>query len=144
MNKKVHILLLAGVIAMGSWVGLATGSAVSATKQETAAKTSLEEAVKRAAAQGGEVHIRDYTPFEWDLLHVFPPYSTPDQINARLGYHWTDRHLSSDDGTSILVFTRQGRVVGHWSYTGGSLGQSLYEQPMSPEEAVVKPAVKPN
>ncbi|WP_426453347.1 hypothetical protein ACP26L_14015 [Paenibacillus sp. S-38] len=145
MNKKIHILLLAGVIGMGSWVGLATGSAVSETNKEAAVKEAIGEAVKRAEAEGGEVRIRNYTPFEWDLLYVFPPYTGPQQINERIGYHWTDSFLSNDEETSILVFTRQGKVVEHWSYSGLSLGNSLYEEPMTPDEAVVKPAaVKPN
>ncbi|MCZ8520684.1 MULTISPECIES: hypothetical protein [Paenibacillus] len=142
MQRKHHMLLLAGVIALGSCVGLGTGSKATEWNHQKAVITGIEEAVASAQAQGREVRIKDYTPFEWDLLYIFPAYTSPDRINKQLGYEWTNEHLSVSDEQTILVFTRQGKVVEDYIYRGSAFAEDLYEKPLSPEQAVVRPAAR--
>ncbi|MCM3270716.1 hypothetical protein [Paenibacillus elgii] len=85
--------------------------------------------------------MKDHTDFAWDKVYVFGPYTDPQTINAAVGYHWTDRHLSYDDANKIIVFCDKGKVVRYIVYSGwmSNDGNELYDRPLSPEEAAIWP-----
>lgn len=76
--------------------------------------------------EGTVLRMRDITPFEWDHLYVFQPYTTKEQMEQKVGRRWTTSRsfaayvaerlrLGNDplkDATQQkLVFVKQGNVV---------------------------------
>ncbi|MGF9914766.1 hypothetical protein ABEX47_16305 [Paenibacillus ehimensis] len=127
----VAAMLLAAVVVYGV-IRLEIGS----PEQQLA--RAIEKAASKAKEAGTAVYLKDHTDFAWDKMYVFGPYTDPQTINAAVGYHWTDRHLSYDDANRIIVFCDQGKVVRHIVYSG-YMSNDLYNGPLSPEEAVIWP-----
>jgi len=48
--------------------------------------------------------IEDYTNFEWDVLHIFPPYTPKEEIKNQLGFE-VSTSIESFDSITLLVFT---------------------------------------
>lgn len=99
---------------------------------------AIEKEASKAREAGAAVYLKEHTDFAWDKAYVFGPYTDPQTINAAVGYHWTDRHLSYDDANNIIVFCDKGKVVGHIVYSG-PMSNNLYDRPLSREEAVIWP-----
>ncbi len=72
--------------------------------------TILENKLISAIATGMEIDIQKITPFEWDKLYVFEPYTYKEQISTTLGFKWS-RSAPSYDELQLLVFVRQDKVV---------------------------------
>jgi hypothetical protein len=67
-----------------------------------------------AVEAGKPFRLADVTGFDWDRFYAFGSYTTPDQIDKALGFHWEDAKHSDfveSDGGSLLVFVRDGEVV---------------------------------
>lgn len=70
----------------------------------------------RAQAAGGraEIRVAELTPFAWDRLCLFGPYTTRKQAEACLGFPWPDfdeTGLEAADTFSLMVFASSARVV---------------------------------
>ena len=58
--------------------------------------------------------IKDFskwTPFEWDLLYSFAPYTTKDRIYEVIGYKWDKINETVNDNMNQIVFLKDGNVV---------------------------------
>jgi hypothetical protein len=76
----------------------------------------LEARLASAAARGVGtlVQVRQLTDFEWDRLHIFPPYIRLSEIDRELGFAWptaSETGIQNREGIALLVFVRQGKVV---------------------------------
>lgn len=76
----------------------------------------LEQALIETVKKGiGTVFLmRDITPFEWDRMYVFQPYTTSAEINRRLGFEWSGAKSSGIemfDSIKLLVFVKDKEVV---------------------------------
>lgn len=63
------------------------------------------------------IDIASITPFEWDKLHLFSPYSTAEQIDKTPGF--TDdikSFISTDDGIILFVFVKDKKVLQYMDY----------------------------
>jgi hypothetical protein len=50
--------------------------------------------------------------FDWDRMHVFPPYMSARAIEHELGFAWLQSDAMEDsDGFVLLVFVKDHRVV---------------------------------
>ena len=63
-----------------------------------------------------QIKVQTLTDFEWELLHIFGPYSTRESVERALGFEWIGaRFLSSalrnDETACLLVFVLKGEVV---------------------------------
>ena len=73
---------------------------------------SVEESVQ--SSPEAVLQLSDHTDFEWDRVHVFAPYTDPDQIDAVLGqgsFADLDTAIENQDGIALLVFCKAGKVV---------------------------------
>lgn len=110
----------------------------------SASDSDLERRIAAEVAKGRdtELRMRELTEFQWDRMHVFGPYSSPDHIERELGFAWlpaASTGITDNDGISLLVFVRNDAVVRHVTqprtpcdFAGASTGR------YSPETAVFR------
>ena len=110
MRKPLRILLLvlAGVaVAVAMIWGLAIWE-----RRQLAEDLSLR--IESAANRKDEfINLAAITSFSWDEVHVFCPYTSPDQICATIGYPWWRAALTGIQSTEsffLLVFVKSGHV----------------------------------
>ncbi len=63
---------------------------------------------------GSVVAVAEAAPFEWERLHVFPPYTPAEQADAELGVRCEAARVSGifeRDDITLLVFVSGKRVV---------------------------------
>jgi hypothetical protein len=81
------------------------------------AKAPVSERVGAAIRQGQVTDLAKLTEFSWSNAFVFSPFTTRDRVCKALPTQWPDCAASVpalvDEGTYLLVFANQGRVVHH-------------------------------
>ena len=129
--------LAAAVLALLAAAGCGPFGAVSGTSDEIA------EAVRSAGLSGKPVRLASVTGFEWDRVHVFPPYTTHDTVREQLGFDWggaDDSDIDMLDWITLLVFVRDGEVVAAYDHdvTGGNFSEIRHDEDgLTPREAVL-------
>ncbi|MBM7615568.1 hypothetical protein [Alkaliphilus hydrothermalis] len=62
----------------------------------------------------GDADIEDlsqFTPYEWDVLYSFAPYTPKEKIYETIGYKWDNITESVSEGMNQIVFVKDGKVV---------------------------------
>jgi hypothetical protein len=75
-------------------------------------KESIHQHIKRNIEK--EIDIAGLTPFNWDTLYIFKPYTSVQAINDSLGFIWKEvdkTFINHTDGFNLLVFTIDRSVV---------------------------------
>jgi hypothetical protein len=65
----------------------------------------------------GAIDISSITPFEWEKLYLFSPYSSAENIFKTLGF--TDEirsYIATDDGIILFVFVKDNKVVQYMDF----------------------------
>jgi hypothetical protein len=107
MKKKViigiSILLLAvlGVVIFGEFQSAPIWED-NAQKFKETAKTHANDTV---------VLLADITPFQWDTVYTFAPYTTKETIYQVIGYKWDTISETVNEGMNQVVFAHKGKVV---------------------------------
>ena len=72
-----------------------------------------------------------WTPFEWDTLYSFAPYTTKETIYEVVGYKWDNISETVNDNMNQIVFVKDGKVVcylyGYPENTNASYNFGEYE-----------------
>jgi hypothetical protein len=55
--------------------------------------------------------LSNWTPFEWDQLYSFSPYTSKDKIYDTIGYKWDSISETVNEGMNQIVFVKDGKVV---------------------------------
>ena len=71
---------------------------------------SLRTAI-RAKEDVTQFDLAEVTSFEWDVVHVFRPYTSEEIVNEVLGSRIDSRNINMLDSINLLVFTKNGGVV---------------------------------
>lgn len=71
----------------------------------------LKEEVLSIEQSVETVNLTDITPFEWDVVYSFDPYTTKDTIYETVGYKWNNISETVNEGMNQIVFMRDGKVV---------------------------------
>lgn len=58
-----------------------------------------------------EVNLLDVTPFEWDVVYSFDPYTPKDTIYETVGYKWDNISETVSEGMNQIIFLKDGKVV---------------------------------
>ena len=63
--------------------------------------------------QGGasKFDLNTVTTFDWDIVHIFRPYTKQKAIRNAIGSDIEDRLIHQRDDINLLVFTKNGDVV---------------------------------
>jgi len=53
----------------------------------------------------------DITPFDWDVVYSFDPYTSKDVIYKTVGYKWENISETVSEGMNQIVFLKNRKVV---------------------------------
>ncbi|MCT4595639.1 MAG: hypothetical protein N4A57_15430 [Anaeromicrobium sp.] len=65
---------------------------------------SLEQTDKR-------INLSRLTPFQWDRIYSFSPYTSKEEIYKALGYKWDYACETLNEGMDNVIFTKDKEVV---------------------------------
>jgi hypothetical protein len=71
----------------------------------------FKEKVVSIRPSADTVYLRDVTPFEWDEVYTFPPYTPKESIYKTVGYKWDTISETVNEGMDQVVFMKKGKVV---------------------------------
>lgn len=72
----------------------------------------LKEEVQLIESSTETINLLDITPFEWDVVHSFTPYTPVEDVYERVGYEWDDNISETvSEGMNQLVFMKDEKVV---------------------------------
>jgi hypothetical protein len=133
----VIILILVSVfLATLSKKEQAENAQITQREQFAADLDKLVNLYKNGKVNG--IDISSITPFEWEKLYLFSPYSTAEQIFKTLGF--TDdikSYISADDGIILFVFVKDKKVVQYLDYPRNpDFNSVVRESGYSPSEAI--------
>lgn len=74
---------------------------------------TLKESVLSLDHKVESVNLKDLTPFGWDTVYSFDPYTSKEQIYETVGYKWDDISETLSEGMNQVVFMKDGKVVCH-------------------------------
>jgi hypothetical protein len=57
------------------------------------------------------VSLIDITPFEWEVVHFFKPYTPVEVIYEIVGYEWDSISATVSEGMNQIVLLNNGEVV---------------------------------
>lgn len=73
------------------------------------------ELLKQEVLSVGEsvetVNLSDVTPFEWDIVYSFDPYTSKDMVYETVGYKWDNISETVSEGMNQIVFMKEEKVV---------------------------------
>lgn len=55
--------------------------------------------------------FKEITPFEWDYMYSFTPYTPKEDIENTIGFKWSKIAESVNEGTNQVIFTKGNKVV---------------------------------
>lgn len=72
----------------------------------------LKEQVQAIEDSTETINLLDVTPFEWDVVHSFTPYTPVEDVYERVGYEWEDDISATvGEGMNQIVFMKDEKVV---------------------------------
>lgn len=71
----------------------------------------LKEEVLSVEQSVETVNLNDITPFDWDVVYSFDPYTSEDMIYKTVGYKWDNINETVNEGMNQIVFLKDGKVV---------------------------------
>ncbi|MGE8078352.1 hypothetical protein [Peribacillus loiseleuriae] len=71
----------------------------------------LQEQVLSIGQSVDTINLLDVTPFEWDVVYSFDPYTAKGQIYETVGYRWDNIRETVSEGMNQIVFLKNGEVV---------------------------------
>ena len=90
----------------------------------------FQEATKMQA-NGGIVSLDEITPFEWDTVYTFAPYTPKEKIYEVIGYQWDSISETVSEGMNQLIFIDKVKVVcyvyGYSDYLGYGFNFGAFE-----------------
>ena len=108
-NRFFSLLLL--LIALPLLVACGRGVSISGQDRGQAALAEAIEQRLAAMGEGETLSLAEAMPFEWDTVHLFGGYTSGERVNEALGYAWADPKSHMGEFETLLVFTREGKVL---------------------------------
>lgn len=65
---------------------------------------SIEQSVE-------SINLLDITPFEWDTVYSFDPYTSKEKVYETVGYKWDNISETVSEGMNQIVFMKDEKVV---------------------------------
>lgn len=83
----MRVVRLLGIVAVAVAACLSDEMDVAAVKRGHEFALNLE---RQATTPGVAVRFRELTPFAWDRVFVFAPYTSHHEVERHLGFRWLD------------------------------------------------------
>ncbi|QOR64784.1 hypothetical protein IM538_13050 [Cytobacillus suaedae] len=71
----------------------------------------LKEKVSQMDESVESIHLTEITPFEWDKVYFFYPYTPKETVYKTVGYEWDTISETVSEGMNQIVFLKEGKVV---------------------------------
>ncbi|THE12991.1 hypothetical protein E1I69_08945 [Bacillus timonensis] len=71
----------------------------------------LQENVLKIGQSVETIDLTEVTPFEWDKVYSFSPYTPREAIYETVGYKWDRIQETVNEGMNQIVFLQDGKVV---------------------------------
>lgn len=101
--------------------GLLAGCAEPAWRRNARALGQRAEACPNA----GTIALTELTPFAWDTVYVFAPYTSREEMTRVMGLDFAGLRETVNEGMQQAVFVRQGQVVCYVYGYSSQLGYGL-------------------
>ncbi|USK68529.1 hypothetical protein [Peribacillus asahii] len=104
-SKKIVVIIALGIICIAIIINLLKKDLWDVNE------ALLKEEVLSIGYSVETINLLDITPFEWDVVYSFKPYTTKDDIYETVGYKWDTISESVNEGMNQIVFLNDGKVV---------------------------------
>jgi hypothetical protein len=71
----------------------------------------IQEKVNEIEDSLTSIDLTELTPFEWDRVYTFDPYTPKEMVYETVGYKWDTISESVSEGMNQIVFLKDGKVV---------------------------------
>jgi hypothetical protein len=107
---------------------------------ESHSDSKLISDIDRAIANNKVLNLQTVTPFAWDKLYVFTPYTSGAEIKKCLGFNWEEvgENGVQSDSINLMVFVKDSKAIEHLEYPRpkGDFAEIKNCQNFTPETAV--------
>lgn len=110
MKVKKPCLIILAIIAIGLLIVTALISPFKKNLWDENSKL-LREKVLSVGQTIETINLLDITPFEWDVVYSFEPYTPQDKVYNTIGYKWDNISETVSEGMNQIVFLKDGKVV---------------------------------
>ncbi|MFC0561456.1 hypothetical protein [Halalkalibacter alkalisediminis] len=71
----------------------------------------LREQITSIEQSAETINLLDVTPFEWDVVYSFDPYTSKDKVYETVGYKWDNISETVSEGMNQIVFMKEEKVI---------------------------------
>jgi hypothetical protein len=104
-SKKTVVIITLGLICIAIIINLLKKDLWDANEE------LLKEEVISIGHSVESINLLDVTPFEWDVVYTFKPYTQKEDIYETVGYKWDTISETVNEGMNQIVFLNDGKVV---------------------------------
>ncbi|MEY9869425.1 hypothetical protein ABIE66_004804 [Peribacillus sp. B2I2] len=104
-SKKTVLIIALGIICIAIFIKLLKKDLWDVNE------VLLKEEVLSIGHSVETINLLEVTPFNWDVVYSFPPYSPKDHIYETVGYKWDTISETVNEGMNQIVFLKEGKVV---------------------------------
>ncbi len=119
-NKKKNIfIILISIVLIGVITYAIIGNPVVFINNE-----KLQNSIKSIESE--RVSLKDITPFKWDKLYTFAPYTSKGEVEEIIGFKSSDiKENNISEGMVHLLFVREDKVVASVLGYSDNLGYNI-------------------
>ncbi|MEH7355134.1 hypothetical protein V7150_16370 [Neobacillus drentensis] len=104
-SKKAVVIIAFGILCIAILIKLLNKDLWDVNEE------LLKEEVLSIGHSVETINLLDITPFEWDVVYSFKPYTPKDYIYETVGYKWDRISETVNEGMNQIVFLKDGKVV---------------------------------
>ncbi|PJN90725.1 hypothetical protein CVN76_09145 [Bacillus sp. mrc49] len=104
-SKKTVVIIVFGIICIAIVMNLLKKELWDVNEE------LLKEEVLSIGNSVETINLLDVTPFDWDVVYSFRPYTPKDDIYETVGYKWDTISETVNEGMNQIVFLNDGKVV---------------------------------
>ncbi|MED3689914.1 hypothetical protein P4534_14010 [Peribacillus butanolivorans] len=114
-SKKTVLIIALGIICIAIFINLLKKDLWDVNEE------LLKEEVLSIGHSVETINLLDVTPFDWDVVYSFEPYTSSDYIYETVGYKWDTISVTVNEGMNQIVFLNDGKVVCYlYGYPGNN------------------------
>ncbi|PEF40631.1 hypothetical protein CON84_03840 [Bacillus sp. AFS094228] len=104
-SRKTVVIIAFGIICIAIFINLLKKDLWDVNEE------LLKEEVLSIGHSVETINLLDVTPFDWDIVYSFGPYTPKDDIYETVGYKWDTISETVNEGMNQIVFLKDGKVV---------------------------------
>ncbi|WP_297132889.1 M56 family metallopeptidase [Terrisporobacter sp.] len=111
-KPKFWAILLVFTLVVGMSIFLISNPDNDWKNNSTKLVTQVDTLVEKS--ENKELTVDDFkeiTPFKWDYMYSFTPYTPKEDIENTIGFKWSKISESVNEGTNQVIFTKGDKVV---------------------------------